>query len=82
MTRPEPEDLRDTRGGTYDPINDAGRQQPHQVGERTTPHALSQPGADVRGEPEPGKDAPMPDGLRRAPKGPVNPRRGRDGENG
>jgi hypothetical protein len=67
----------DVRSGTYDSISPAGKQQPHQVKETPTPHEAAQHGADVRSEPLPGTDDPMPEGLLRQRKGPMNKRTGR-----
>jgi hypothetical protein len=73
-------DTRDIRSGTYDAINPAGRQQPHQVSEAITPHQAAQGGADVRPEPLAGTQDPVPEGLIRPRKGPLSPRRGRTQE--
>jgi hypothetical protein len=70
-------DFRDTRSGAYDPINDAGRPPPEQVHEATTPHEAAQDGADVRPEPKPSREAVLPEGLRRQPKGPYSFKIGR-----
>lgn len=67
----------DVRNGTYDAINPAGKRQPDQVKDATTPQQAAQHGADVRAEPLPGSENPIPEGLLRAPKGPLNPTRGR-----
>jgi len=77
MSKDSGTDARDIRSGTYDAINAAGRQQPQQVREATTPHQAAQGGADVRPEPLPGTQDPIPEGLIRPRKGPLNPRRGR-----
>jgi hypothetical protein len=73
-----PSDLRDKRSGAYDAINEAGRPQPDQIAEVTTPHQAAQHGADVRGEPVAQGGEMVPERLRRPPKGPLNPKRGRD----
>ncbi len=73
-------DLRDERGGAYDPVNELGEPVPvDKVRDKETPHQREQPGADVRGEPElPTPDAPLPEGLRRQRKGPYNKDQGRE----
>lgn len=70
-------DGRDLRSGTYDPIFPAGKQQPHQVKEAPTAHEAAQHGADVRSQPLPGADDPIPEGLLRERKGPLNSHTGR-----
>lgn len=70
-------DGRDIRSGTYDAISPEGKQQPHQVEQAPTPHEAAQHGADVRTAPLPGKDDPIPEGLLRERKGPLNPQTGR-----
>lgn len=65
------------RNGTYDKISPAGKQQPDQVRDVTTPQQAAQTGADVRAEPLPGTEDPVPEGLQREPKGPMSPTRGR-----
>lgn len=70
-------DLRDLRGGTYDNINEAGKQQPYQVRDAPTPHEKAQWGADVRSDPLPGDDDVLPEGLLRPRMGPVSPTHGR-----
>jgi hypothetical protein len=70
-------DGRDVRSGTYDAISPAGKQQPHQVRDATTPHQAAQGGADVRPDPLPGTEDPLPEGLSRPRKGPLSPVRGR-----
>lgn len=77
--RPNPAgtEFRDLRSGVYDAVNDAGRPAPDQVREAVTPHQAAQDGADVRGDPEPSKEAALPEGLRRSPKGPYSPKIGR-----
>ena len=67
----------DKRNGTYDGISPAGKQQPEQVKDATTPLEADQHGADVRAEPLPGAENPIPEGLLREPKGPMSPTRGR-----
>ena len=71
------EDNRDLRDGAYDPVNDFGKPQPHQVRQAITPHQAAQPGADVRPDPLPSANDALPERLRRAPQGPLNARRGR-----
>jgi hypothetical protein len=67
----------DVRSGTYDSISPAGKQQPHQVREKPTPSEAAQHGADVRSEPLPGSEDPIPEGLLRERKGPLNAHTGR-----
>jgi hypothetical protein len=63
-------DLRDKRGGAYDPVNKRGNPQPPQVRAKQTPHQREQWGADVRAVPLPGPDEgyPLPEGLRKSEK--------------
>lgn len=71
-------DGRDTRNGTYDAISPTGKEQPGlQVRENPTPHEGAQHGADVRSEPMPGTEDPIPEGLLRERKGPLNAQSGR-----
>jgi hypothetical protein len=70
-------DGRDLRSGTYDPISPAGKQQPHQVKDAPTAHEAAQHGAAVRSRPLPGSDDPIPEGLLRERKGPLNSHTGR-----
>jgi hypothetical protein len=72
-------DFRDKRGGPYDPVTKAGNPQPDQVKENTTPRQKAQWGSDVRPEPMPGADQvyPLPEGLERERKGPLNKDTGR-----
>jgi hypothetical protein len=71
-----PDDLRDTRNGTYDPVNSYGNPQPHQVNQPQSAHERAQPGAPVQSEPPlPSNEPPLPEGLRRTPKGPYSQRR-------
>jgi hypothetical protein len=72
------ERLIDKRAGAYDPVNALGGRQPDQVRERRTAHQNAQPGADVRGEPEPPTAADdLPEGLARPPASPLNKTTGR-----
>jgi hypothetical protein len=65
------DDKRDARGGAYDPVNESGGPQPDRSREKRTEHEDAQWGADVRPEPLPPKPGqPLPEGLRRARKGP------------
>ena len=41
-------DDRDLRAGAYDPVNELGKPQPHQIRQAMTLHQAAQPGADVR----------------------------------
>lgn len=72
-------DGRDIRGGAFDPVSKDGNPQPYQVRENATDREKRQWGADVRPEPLPGPDEPypLPDGLRRERKGPLNKTTGR-----
>ena len=72
-------DYRDTRGGAYDHVNDFGNPQPPQVQDQETPHQKAQWGADVRPDPLPGPEEgyPLPEGLRKERKGPLNKVTGR-----
>jgi hypothetical protein len=70
-------DGRDLRSGTYASISPAGKQQPHQVKDAPTAHEAAQHGADVRSQPLPGADDPIPEGLLRERKGPLNSHTGR-----
>jgi hypothetical protein len=72
-------DARDKRGGAYDPVSKSGNPQPPQIRTMETPHQKDQWGADVRPEPVPGPDVgyPLPDGLKRQRKGPLNKETGR-----
>ena len=76
--RPIAGDNRDLRAGAYDPVNDFGKPQPHQIRQAATPHQAAQPGADLRPDPLPSsQNDVLPERLRRAPQGPLSPRRGR-----
>jgi hypothetical protein len=75
--RQSPADLRDNRSGAYDAVNEAGKPQPEQVKQAVTAHQAAQPGADVRPDPVLEGGEVLPEGLRRPPKGPLNPTRGR-----
>jgi hypothetical protein len=66
-------DHRDKRSGAYDPIDQDGLPQPHQVKDRTTQHEAAQPGADVRADALPGTAPVLPEGLVREPQPPLNP---------
>ena len=67
----------DLRAGAYDPVNELGKPRPHQIRQAMTLHQAAQPGADVRPDPLPSRDDVVPERLRPAPQGPLNPRRGR-----
>jgi hypothetical protein len=75
--RPIAGDNRDLRAGAYDPVNDFGKPQPDQICQAITPHQAAQSGADVRPDPLPPENDVLPERLRRAPQGPLSPRRGR-----
>ena len=70
--------LQDRRQGAFDPVtNQVARDTNKQ-----TPHERAQPGADVRGppvaaDPTPSGDNALPEGLKRARKGPLNKSAGR-----
>jgi hypothetical protein len=73
-------DLRDARGGAYDPVNEFGKPQPDQPRVKRTSHQDAQWGADVRPEPVPAVgNSPLPEGLRRPRKGPLGKSTGRRG---
>jgi hypothetical protein len=70
-------DGRDIRNGTYDAISPTGKKQPGlQIRENPTPLEGAQHGADVRSEPMPGTEDPIPQGLRER-KEPLNAQTGR-----
>lgn len=70
------DDLRDTQGGTFDRHDaESGRQGP-QVKEKRTAHEDAQWGADVRSEPLPPANDPLPAGLEHR-EGPMNKTTGR-----
>src|SRR3954462_2287628 len=75
--RPTAGDNRDVRAGAYDSVNDFGKPQPTQIRQATTPHEAAQPGADLRPDPLPSENEVLPERLRRAPQGPLSPRRPR-----
>jgi hypothetical protein len=71
-------DFTDKRGGAYDPVTKAGNPQPNQVKEKSTPRQKVQWGADVRPEPvRPEQVSPLPEGLERERRGPLNKDTGR-----
>lgn len=70
-------DERDINHGTFDPITPAGRPQPDQPRVATTPHEDAQPFASMQGEPLPGDEVPLPEGLRRKRMGALGPKQGR-----
>ena len=77
----DPSEFRDAQGGTYDPVNEAGKPvRDDKIGESMTPHQRAQPGADVRGDPvvEHAVEDPIPEGLRRERQGAYGPRTGVD----
>lgn len=67
----------DVHDGTYHAVSPAGNQQPPQVRDATSSHEAAQTGADVRAEPLPNSQPPIPEGLSRERKGPLSPTRGR-----
>jgi hypothetical protein len=69
-------DYCDKQDGAYDAISSAGKRQPDQVRELTTPHEAVQVGADVRPEPLPGT-GDLAEGLVRPRKGPYSRNSGR-----
>ncbi len=78
MANDMPTDGRDIRNGTYDAISSTGKEQPGlQVRENPTSHEGAQHGADVRSEPMPATEDPIPEGLLRERKGPLNAQTGR-----
>ena len=72
-------DYIDKRGGAYDSVTPAGNPQRPQVKDKQTPSQKAQWGADVRPEPLPGPDQgyPLPEGLMKERKGPLNKDTGR-----
>jgi len=77
----DPTETRDERHGAYDPAGAAGMPvREDKIREQTTPHQRDQQGADVRGDPvvRDAVEPPVPEGLRRAPRGPVGPTTGVD----
>lgn len=72
-------DYIDKRAGAYDPVTPTGSPQPSQVEDRQKASQKAQWGADVRPEPLPGRDQgyPLPEGLRKERKGPLNKDTGR-----
>ena len=68
---------RDERHGTFDPITPMGRPQPDQPRSAVTPHERAQVMGGMQGEPLPSDEAPLPEGLRREPKGGLGPKQGR-----
>jgi hypothetical protein len=58
-------DERDMRGGAYDPVNEWGRPQPDRVRHERKPDQNPQ-----WGEPLPGNEPVLPEGLRRERVGP------------
>lgn len=71
-------DGRDIRNGTYDAIPPVGKERTgYQSREKPTPHGATQHGADVRSQPLTGTEDPIPEGLLRERKGPLNAQTGR-----
>jgi hypothetical protein len=72
-------DYVDKRGGAYDPVTRTGNPQLPQVKDKQTPRQKAQWGADVRPKPLSGLDQghPLPEGLRKERKGPLNKDTGR-----
>ena len=66
--------LRDERHGAHDSAAPPIVTRPMQ--QKPTPHEAAQHGADVRSETTPTDDS-IPLGLKRKPKGPLSPTRGR-----
>jgi hypothetical protein len=66
-------DLRDTRQGAYNPV---GNQTQEDISE-PTPRARAQRGGAMQGEPIPGKNFQLPEGIKRQPMGPYNRDKGR-----
>lgn len=66
-------DGRDIWNGIYNAIRPSDKAQPGlQVRENATPQEGAQHGADVRRQPLPGAEDPIPEGPLRERKGPVN----------
>jgi hypothetical protein len=72
-------DYVDKQGGAYDSVTPTGNPQLPQVKDKQTPRQKAQWGADVRPEPLPVLDQgyPLPEGLRKERKGPLNKDTGR-----
>lgn len=70
-------DFRDIQHGVNDPVD--GVDVKRRVSANETPHERAQPHADVRAMPSAQEDEPfLPEGLRRPPTDPLNPRTGRN----
>lgn len=75
-------DDRDLRSGTFDPGTDKRREEARAAPAKETSHQAEQHQASVRSEPEiPQPESPLPEGLRREPKRPYGPIRGRGNDN-
>lgn len=71
-------DGRDIWNGIYNAIRPSGKEQPGlRVRQNPTPHEGPQHGADVHSEPMLGTEDPIPEGLLRERKGPLNAQTGR-----
>jgi hypothetical protein len=70
-------DSRDIQNGINDPVG--GLDVKLRIRDHQTPHERAQRCADVRGEATPDPSEPfLPEGLRRSPTAPLNPRTGRN----
>ena len=69
-------DFRDIQNGVNDPVD--GVDVKRRFNDNQTPHERAQHHADVRAEPTASPSEPfLPEGLRRTPTKPLNPRTGR-----
>jgi hypothetical protein len=70
-------DFRDIQHGVNDPVD--GVDVKRRINNNETVHEQAQPHADVRAMPSAQADEPfLPEGLRRPPTKPLNPRTGRN----
>ncbi|WP_027553709.1 hypothetical protein [Bradyrhizobium sp. Cp5.3] len=70
-------DFRDIQHGVNDPVD--GVDVKRHFNDNKTPHERAQRHADVRAEPTASRSEPfLPEGLRRKPTDPINPRTGRN----
>jgi len=70
-------DFRDIQHGVNDPVD--GVDVKRRISSNETPHERAQRHADVRAMPTAQEDEPfLPEGLRRLPTDPLNPRTGRN----
>jgi hypothetical protein len=69
-------DFRDIQHGVNDPVD--GVDVKRQINNNETPHERAQRHADVRAMPTAQAEDFLPEGLRRKPTDPINPRTGRN----